>query len=718
MNNKKKIIFGIILGIMLGLVITTTYAIFSYNKVGENQQLITGDIYMHYKENNTLVLENQLPSSTYDETKYFEFTVDGKNTNTKYDIYYDINIGRGDKVENKNTQIEDKFIKFTLLEKIGNGEFTPVVENMSYPDFSEGMRIWKNTILKNTNTEVVNTYRLYMWISDNVVIGNDTNADYDIDTWNSDIFASIKVTVTGDFQDKELYENTLNAKIFNEFNNNATYIKSYNKTVISNNPTFTTQDTVGVNNNKQDVLYYTGSDALEHGNVLFAGYCWQIVRTTDTGAIKLIYNGVAVDNKCETSRSSITFKGINASESQVSARATDMTSASVYGRSYDYDLATGMFTLTETEGLPPSWSASTYKQLIGTYTCMSGETTCNEIYYVGHYQSATSASAAKYKIGDVASYTQLGTSYYNAYYDSPALVGYMYNDVYRYMGGSTTAPSGTFVNSVTWDDTNMKYILGNDTATTLDTTHHYICDDETCTKVRYYYCIFTYNSTNDYYYVLLENGKTIENALKEMVNYKQNSSELNENVNVYSSAIKGYLDNWYKKNIFGTQSENYIDKNTAYCNDRSVSDLGGWNSNGTSLSGAGGYLKFKQYTVNQNLSCENVTDRMSAANVDAKLTYPVGLITEPERGLMGQEYVVTGQHYWGASPNVFTNGAANVRFVSSSGDSAVTNPSNARGARPVISLRSDSLVTEGNGGYTTPYVVGPIVTRDNTNYNY
>ncbi len=40
------------------------------------------------------------------------------------------------------------------------------------------------------------------------------------------------------------------------------------------------------------------------------------------------------------------------------------------------------------------------------------------------------------------------------------------------------------------------------------------------------------------------------------------------------------------------------------------------------------------------------------------------------------------------------------------------------GVRPVISLRSDSLVTEGDGSYETPYVVGPIVTRDNINYNY
>ena len=54
MKNKKKIILGSIIGILLGLLISTSYAIFSYNKVGENNKLIAGDIYMHYNETNTL----------------------------------------------------------------------------------------------------------------------------------------------------------------------------------------------------------------------------------------------------------------------------------------------------------------------------------------------------------------------------------------------------------------------------------------------------------------------------------------------------------------------------------------------------------------------------------------------------------------------------------------------------------------------------------------
>ena len=42
------------------------------------------------------------------------------------------------------------------------------------------------------------------------------------------------------------------------------------------------------------IYYYRG--AVENNNVKFANFCWKIVRTTETGGIKLIYNGVPDEN--------------------------------------------------------------------------------------------------------------------------------------------------------------------------------------------------------------------------------------------------------------------------------------------------------------------------------------------------------------------------------------------------------------------------------------
>ena len=137
---------------------------------------------------------------------YFEFTVDGKNTTTNKNIWYEVVLSKGDNLEGK-TRIKDNLLKFRLTETKDNKE-NIVVNNMSYSDLTR-KRIWVDTINKNTTSEVVHTYRLYMWISNDTVIGN-VKQDYTMEEWK-DIFASIKVNVSGDFNEKELaYEDKYN----------------------------------------------------------------------------------------------------------------------------------------------------------------------------------------------------------------------------------------------------------------------------------------------------------------------------------------------------------------------------------------------------------------------------------------------------------------------------------------------------------------------------
>ena len=195
-NKLYLIFFSIIFVFIIGF----SFAIFSYNKLGNNQELIAGDIYMHYNESNTLTLENALPSSTYDPTKYFEFTIKGKNTNTKYNIVYDINLNYGDEIENK-IRIQDRFLKFRLVEVVNNEE-TELFTDKSYLSI-DNKRIYVSTINKNTNTEITKTYRLYVWIDKSVVIGNTNYSDYSISDWNN-VYGSVKVSVTGDFSEKEI----------------------------------------------------------------------------------------------------------------------------------------------------------------------------------------------------------------------------------------------------------------------------------------------------------------------------------------------------------------------------------------------------------------------------------------------------------------------------------------------------------------------------------
>ena len=52
----------------------------------------------------------------------------------------------------------------------------------------------------------------------------------------------------------------------------------------------------GTENDKYPIYYYRGE--LENNHVFFANYCWRILRTTETGGVKLIYNGPKNGNHC------------------------------------------------------------------------------------------------------------------------------------------------------------------------------------------------------------------------------------------------------------------------------------------------------------------------------------------------------------------------------------------------------------------------------------
>ena len=157
------------------------------------------------------------------------------------------------------------------------------------------------------------------------------------------------------------------------------------------------------NGSHQDSINGAGNKAIYHwnnvnqknlNNVIFAGFCWQMIRTTDTGGVKMIYNGVPDEGKCT---------------------------------------ATG-----------------------------TGQ--------------------------------QIGTSKFNESSNSLAYVGYMYNNVYVTESGE--ADSGSlFGNGVTYSE--GMYTL-TDTQTSIDSTHHYTCNNTsgTCSTVRYYYYTISWTSSS------------------------------------------------------------------------------------------------------------------------------------------------------------------------------------------------------------------------------
>ena len=286
MKNKKiLIILSIVLVLIIG-VLGITYALFNYSRSGvRNSKLVAGDIYMHYTESTALTLQNAFPSSTYDPTKYFEFTVDGVNDYTEKDIVYDIVLSKGTVPTGKQeaNRIADQYLKFTLMEKIDNGNWTTVVDAKSYSDLAnngDGIRIWVDTIDKNTTTETIHYYKLYMWISDSLKIGNTNEAVYTLSEWEN-IFASIKVNVTGDFEDKKIpvqIGDKLSKAVLANVTNDNSDVDADNVTYISG---CGDEETI-------DGTTCTEANKIDFNFVWYSGKLWRIVAIYPDGTMKLI----------------------------------------------------------------------------------------------------------------------------------------------------------------------------------------------------------------------------------------------------------------------------------------------------------------------------------------------------------------------------------------------------------------------------------------------
>ena len=697
----------------------------------------------------------------------------------------------------------------------------------------------------------------------------------------------------------------LSTKIMAKCNDSAiTYVEKYNT---ANGAPIDTPDGSG----DKDVCYYTttsssrNSDAEQNSNVIFGDFCWQIVRTTANGGVKLIYNGPKTnDDKCTSDAdsnyssnprpSSIGVVGTNGDH------YTTISGNKLYGTSFEIfdDNGTNKFRLKNT--FTANWNGDydndgdiDYPKIIGNYVCGTSssptgtDSTCTTLYYVGHYQDATQASTEKYTIGTNTHYSQIGISAYNTSQTSPALVGYMYNDVYTNsniiiptesydmitrtsspgayyygdtatwvtdhyeltIGGVTPTTTSTWssirstaggmytcrstsdtscntvyyivanssnsymysvplsnneqaTKSVTWtigtgySGSNGNYSLTGTSTLTITlkdwyTNYYnssykdfYICDNMTsgtCTSEVYYVgktsnyqitynkssntytfandveyvngeyklilsdptnkpyqsgfewykiynsidnthytCFENYDEVNNtcggsiYYifytevltpfYIKLSNNEKVEDALQKMLNTSNSSSST---INKYNSAIKGVIDSWYESNL--TSLAGYLDNNAVYCNDRTITSLGGWSPTGSTTTNYD--LKLKNYSTpsktTATLSCTNVTDRFSKNNTKAKLSYPIGLLSESERAMMFKGFAKTSRYWWLGSPRGFSEHAAIVSFVSTTGEFIHNDLDvhNYSGVRPAIVLKPGVLIDGGDGTYNSPYII-------------
>ena len=327
------------------------------------------------------------------------------------------------------------------------------------------------------------------------------------------------------------------------------------------------------------------------------------------------------------------------------------------------------------------------------------ETDGVKLLYNGLYSDSTKCNNTGTNV-----YLDANRTKYNTNNNSPAYVGYMYGTVYTYSEKEASS-FGTYYygSDVTWNGTT--YTLSNAESGTIADMYsklnnkHYTCMSTSSSCSTVYYIYYMWSATSKAYYMTLTNGKKIEDALDEMLNY-----------NITNSNIKTVIDNWYSTNM--TNVTEYLE-NAIYCNNRNITNLGGWNPSGGTISGSTRYLHFN----NSRLTCQDKEDQFTL-KVDSggtlgygnnALDYPVGLLTFNEASLArngsNTNYLTNGDKYWLLSPYYFADRFAVVRYVYH-GVLDSYDVKGANGARPVVSLLTKvKLSGEGNGTVESPYVV-------------
>ena len=483
------------------------------------------------------------------------------------------------------------------------------------------------------------------------------------------------------------------------------------------------------------VYYYKGN--VQNNNVLFGGFCWKIVRTTETGGVKIVYNGVQKDEYEKINENEYTvvsndetypYTFDSTSKTWVSTNKTNNATGTItftvatagnYYLSYAVSSEENFDIAKFYKNGNPLGDSNGYSGTQSGTIALTGLTTSDviKVEYTKDSSGARGSDTVTFSIGkaigdpvkscnNTGTDSQIGTSKFNNDLDSPAYVGYMHNTVYPVASKSMSSQSNiVFGNSFDYNSNNGTYTL-KDTKTVATwssgyntiNNNHYTCmtTGTTCSSI--YYVFYTSSSTA--YYITLTNGKTVNDVLNEML--------YADDVNKNDSTIKNYIDKWYINNL-----KSYEDKleDTIFCNDRGILNLNGWDPNGGDTTQA---LHFKNYGAsNKSLVCTNETDRFSISNPKAKLKHPIGLLSLPELSLAGygsSHYFNNGQWVWLASPNKFNSNYADGRMASLEGLSFGSLDSS-EGVRPSVSLKPKTYFSSGDGSFTNPFVIGDAVEK-------
>lgn len=283
--------------IILALMAVATYAYFGLEIEGEGKdmtiQTFNKNMEITYTDTSNVTLVNAYTGESISKT----FTV--KNTGD-VDVYYNVVL---ENVVN-NFEVPEELV-YTITETGGNASRTQTA-----------IPTTDSTLLSDIKITAGDTHYFVMQIK---FLEKDTDQSYNMNKTFSSNINIVPSSNSGSL--KNLSADTLSYKIVNVAEStifkepivgNLVAAESFEFDDIKTpKMAFLGRDTSGDTSgdqNKGKLMYTNSSDDgkkiyfftgdFVDNNVLFAGFCWKIIRTTDNGSVKMIYNGVPTNGAC------------------------------------------------------------------------------------------------------------------------------------------------------------------------------------------------------------------------------------------------------------------------------------------------------------------------------------------------------------------------------------------------------------------------------------
>ena len=388
--NKKKLYISLIALSIIFLGIGGTFAYLTTSMVASNiTQIKAGNLTMTIDGGGS---ENVsfMPAKCTSEYA-IKRTIKATSTNTSGGK---VSFSIGMNIATLSDSLKRESMRYTLTTNASSCT-QDIVSSGSFKNKTVGNDVWliKNdydNISKSGNT-YTKTYYLYIWLDE---------------TETQNLSGSISVNMKGTSSnnpnlpiDYGYDDGNANNTLFYKIKSNADkYTKiDFNKQS-SDDGTKGIYTTTNTENNVP-VYYYRG--AVDNNHVLFANFCWRIVRTTETGGVKLIYDGTPSNGQCNNTGADTTIGNIqfntsynspayvgymyNTSHTASSKDITTLSGNIVFGNDVTYDASTKKYTLKDTKTLtnPSNWGTeySNYTDRYH-YTCFSSSTTCQSVYYI------------------------------------------------------------------------------------------------------------------------------------------------------------------------------------------------------------------------------------------------------------------------------------------------------------------------------------------------